>query len=1020
MKSKKFLSLLLAVLLLCGSVSASFEAIAANSVSVDAFIDSVEVLNTEETEKEKSFEESVGSRVIVKAMHKPDIFGNAQYMKGTHGKHIFQYTTEAEATEALEHYRSLSEVVYAVIDGVVKTQGIPYAEAMLGTQRAKEYIEEQKIPQESVNVGILDTGIEFTHELYKDNPRVINSGINMTDTGYKDSAWDDEGHGSIVAEIVMDNTPESVNVVGYKVLNTNGAGTYLWIATAIEKAVEDGIDVINLSLGGEAEPLGYESGAVVLEDSINYAIEKGVLVVVASGNDGHDASYFSPANVKDAITVGAIDKAGNPAYFSNFGECVDFVAPGVEIEHDYVKITYEYDDDGYVTQTKYAYKEPVDGTSFSSPYVAAVAATTLCVYPDLSSAALNKKLTHTALTYEDLYYHDNLHPITEDQGMPIWGNFFHRYEDTSHKQIYYGSGMPQADMAIVFQNEAPRTQTPCFSQEGGHYVDEEFDLILSSEAGAEIYYTQDESYPTKENGIKYNGSVHIDELQSVRAVAFCEGKAPSTFSAQVYRMEYHVPESEFTLTETKVIDGTTYNNVITSYTGTKASVICPDTIDGKPVGRFEIKTPNTFLRTLRLPETCTTLKFSSRYWSTNPEKNAQRDLKIIHGPGLVSLSALGKYYPSLVELNAPKLKSVTADNSNIRRLYVPEAQSVGAKDAHCLKEVYAPRLKYINCVHIDPDTNKFVSGGSFRNCYSLETIYIPEIVGIGELGLGGCRKLKDFETNHLKHIHNQAFSDTNNLRRLICPELVKIYDGGSFSHSGIEYLYAPKLETISYHIGTRNYEYDDGLIEDYSFFTSKLIVSSTWTDCKEEAEGYRNDPYRNNMRFFYHLNLEIYGTPNTYAQEYANQFHLKFVPLPLLESEPEDMGYSSDGVITADVLGFNKEYQWYGTNIKDNRLGTVLQGETEETIDTSKYDYNYYYCVVKTHDGEYKKDIVTGTQKTLDMNGDSVIDIADLSILLCYYGTAPEKDIYDVNEDGIIDIQDIQYLLFSTVYGTKE
>ena len=132
------------------------------------------------------------------------------------------------------------------------------------------------------------------------------------------------------------------------------------------------------------------------------------------------------------------------------------------------------------------------------------------------------------------------------------------------------------------------------------------------------------------------------------------------------------------------------------------------------------------------------------------------------------------------------------------------------------------------------------------------------------------------------------------------------------------------------------------------------------------------------------------------------------------------MGYQSAGSITADVLGFNKEYQWYGTYLKDNRLGIALEGETGETLDTSKYDYPYYYCVVKTHDGEYKKDIVTGTRKILDMNGDGIIDIADISLQLSQYGNIPEKEIYDVSENGIVDIQDITYLLYSAVYGTKE
>ena len=100
MKRKKLLSLILVVLLLCGTVSASFECIAANSESLESFIESVEELNSEEAEEEKTLEESAGSRVIVKAAKKPETFGNSECIKGTYGKFVFQYATAEEAEKA--------------------------------------------------------------------------------------------------------------------------------------------------------------------------------------------------------------------------------------------------------------------------------------------------------------------------------------------------------------------------------------------------------------------------------------------------------------------------------------------------------------------------------------------------------------------------------------------------------------------------------------------------------------------------------------------------------------------------------------------------------------------------------------------------------------------------------------------------------------------------------------------------------------------------------------------------------
>lgn len=88
MKHKKILSFLLVVLLLCGSLSSSFECIAANAERVDSFAEAIEELNAEEAEEEKTLEESAGSRVIVKAAKKPETYGNSGQL-GQYYCHLF-------------------------------------------------------------------------------------------------------------------------------------------------------------------------------------------------------------------------------------------------------------------------------------------------------------------------------------------------------------------------------------------------------------------------------------------------------------------------------------------------------------------------------------------------------------------------------------------------------------------------------------------------------------------------------------------------------------------------------------------------------------------------------------------------------------------------------------------------------------------------------------------------------------------------------------------------------------------
>ena len=719
---KKLISIFLTAVILMASLGCSFIVFAANSVSVDSFVESVEELNEEESEAEKTFEESVGSRVIVKALQKPAVFGNAEYFKGTFGKHIFQYATEEEAEKAVEYYNSLSGVSYAVHDSLVKSESVPYAEAMLGTQRAKEYIANRDISTNSVKVAVIDTGIEFSHEIFKDNPRIVDSGVNLTNSGTTDSAMDDRGHGSLCSEIVMDNTPDSVSIIGYKAMNSSGAGTNLWIATAIERAIEDDVDIINLSLGGEAEQNG-ELVSIVLDDAVHLAISKGIIVVAASGNDGMNAKYFSPANVDGVITVGAIDNAGNHAYFSNYGDCVDFVAPGVNLEHDYTRVYYK---DGSQLED---FTENIDGTSFSAPYIVSEVGTIFSVYGHLSRDEVAKKLTDISVPFEHLTYHDGFHPIYEDQGcIQIYPSLIRKTEIEINKSSFFGSGMPQID--LVFNGEVIREEMPSFSVDSGHYIDEEFDLVLSSSLNAEIYYTQDESYPTKENGIKFDGAIHLDELQSVRTVAFSDGKAPSFFSAREYRMEYHAPETDFEFQEVQrkgsYMHWYTYYNVITKYLGNRRNIIFPNKIDGKEVKKVDLVSANTSLTSATVPDTCTVVGYDA---------HTVKELVSLVGSGVVTLNANGAYFPSLVEVSVPNVEVIRVSDTPIRKLNAPDANNIYAENCSCLKEVYAPSLELVYG-YIDTSTIT----GTFENCYSLCKLFVPNLKYIGEKGFSHCYK----------------------------------------------------------------------------------------------------------------------------------------------------------------------------------------------------------------------------------------------------------------------------------------
>lgn len=157
--------------------------------------------------------------------------------------------------------------------------------------------------------------------------------------------------------IVADSTPSNVKIMPVRVLNEDGEGHDLDISRGVRWATDNGAHVINLSLGGPAF-------SQVFQDAILYAKSKGVVVVVASGNEAYPTTEMYPAGEEEVIVVGSIDKKDRISYFSNYGSTVDLTAPGEEIKSSVPKR------DGIMEEP---YKN-FSGTSMSTPHVSGVAA----------------------------------------------------------------------------------------------------------------------------------------------------------------------------------------------------------------------------------------------------------------------------------------------------------------------------------------------------------------------------------------------------------------------------------------------------------------------------------------------------------------------------------------------------------------------------------------------------------------------------------------------------------------------
>lgn len=210
----------------------------------------------------------------------------------------------------------------------------------------------------AVTVAILDTGIDQDHE---DLSGKIISQVNFSDSSTVDDVF---GHGTHVAGIVAANTNNNLGVAGgcpsctlmnVKVLNDQGSGAYTWIAKGIVHAADSGAKVINLSLGGT-------SSSRTLEQAVNYAWNKGSVVVAAAGNSGRNSRTY-PAYYKNVIAVAATDNRDRKASFSNYGSAwVDVAAPGVNILSTLPNHPHQ------LGSSSYGY---LSGTSMATPMTAA-------------------------------------------------------------------------------------------------------------------------------------------------------------------------------------------------------------------------------------------------------------------------------------------------------------------------------------------------------------------------------------------------------------------------------------------------------------------------------------------------------------------------------------------------------------------------------------------------------------------------------------------------------------------------
>ncbi|MFE2061864.1 S8 family peptidase [Streptomyces sp. NPDC059467] len=221
-----------------------------------------------------------------------------------------------------------------------------------------------------VTVYVIDTGVRISH---RDFGGRASYGWDFVDGDR--NADDGNGHGTHVAGIIAGTkygVAKQARIVSVRVLDDSGAGTTAQVIAGIDwvTAHARGPAVANLSLGG------YHS--VQLDTAVRNSISSGVTYTVAAGNDDVPAARSSPADVPQALTVGATDRTDTRAAFSDFGSAVDLFAPGVAITSDW--------------NASDTAKATCSGTSMAAPHVAGAAALYLAGHPKAGPAQVAKAL----------------------------------------------------------------------------------------------------------------------------------------------------------------------------------------------------------------------------------------------------------------------------------------------------------------------------------------------------------------------------------------------------------------------------------------------------------------------------------------------------------------------------------------------------------------------------------------------------------------------------------------------------
>lgn len=1002
---KKIISAILCFSLLasiiCVPVSATEDFVA--SESIEEFCEDVNEMVTEYSDSEfvtpdfieeeqipentdEEIEINYCPRLIVQSDKPIDTYNAIEVVSGFLNFYILQFKNEEDTNYAYEQYKNDPNIISVEYD-------VSY-DALLGTTEA-EFVEDEELTYEDYKNGwyLQSTGMDMVLEEYKDQDlpefliAVVDTGVDLNceclqdriiRTGFNNSGDEDEnseqdtinGHGTMVSSVIANSTTDNVKIANYKWLNGEGkTESYAIACSAVLQAVNDGADAVNCSFR-------YHGEYALMEQIVEYAYSKECLIIAAAGNLVGDIGkvWSSPLNASDlSVSVAANNKYNFPTSFTAYGKPIDVMAPGEDmplftLRNEVVSVA---------------------GTSFSSPLMASVYAMFSTVNPKVSFEEKVRAIKGCGVGTDEKFATD-----------------------------YFGSGIVSV-LGLFGLDTIPE---PVFSVTEGKYIGEVSLELSCDDSNADIYFTTDCTYPSPDNGILYTEPfVFEDQELRIRAVAYKDGKRSEFVSEDICSVTLGTDDM-FTIND---------NGVITGYSGNVKYLKIPETINGITVTDIAYSSGFTDaeLYGVILPDTLEylgrTFNLYERSIPVNEQVgpfNSNKYIEFIVGNNIKTVGALGvANISSIGYVDFPNCEDILYRgfrNAGFVGVDFPKVKTIGREafdGAVYLREAYFPLCQKIGC-------------NAFNENNGLTRVYLPN---------ANYMEYKDiFSSDEILYSadSNEATKDmfllNNSLEYLDLPNFETI-GNEMFSNTAVKRVDLSEIKYI-YDLPDTMPRFQEGTEFYYSYYDKyycpvpvELSLPSTLQYCVP-ATDYKNE----------YINYIVYGTKGTYAESWATTNDVQFVELTPETAIVEDIEPIWDKYsykpLEFDARGFNRTYQWYGSN--DAKQGNyddkAIRGATEKTFDPGDdAQYQYYYCKMtstdKNIDGEVVSEVTVNSSMChnrfhlMYAKEDTYIDFTNKYIYTLKQGC---KDVLDIV--GVPSTTDYRYLpshgvLKEFYYGTS-